>query len=158
MMNLRGYKRDVNGAAAPVCVTARDMGDQTAKQKAFTKVLVQLAYLFEYLFESVAKAAEVLSTSAATGMTAHPSMAAAAFTGGGVTSAVLVYVVVRGIKRVMSGIMMIAMGLLLMTGSFSLLLVSYAPPTVDVVNATNATIAAANLTASLFLSAASSSS
>jgi hypothetical protein len=53
----------------------------------------------------------------------------------------------------MSGIMMIAIGLLFMSGSFSLLLVSYAPPTTPIQNVTNftemlnTTLSSANFTA-----------
>lgn len=110
-------------------------------------VLMGFAYSLEYIFKSVAQAADHMSMSAGTGMIEHPTMTGAAFAGGGLGLALVIYLMARSLRRIMYGLAGLAMGFVLLGGSFSILLIAHAPPTTPIIhnmtnftNFTNATI------------------
>jgi hypothetical protein len=87
------------------------------------------ARTLEYIFASVANARNWMTFGNGAGISEHPTMFGAAFVGSGIGLAFVFYLFAHGLRRMMRGLAGIAMAVMLMSGSFSILLVAFAPST-----------------------------
>ena len=124
--------------------TYSSAGPPCGEPFSYKKVSMWLAKLFEATFRNVADAATNLASATVTGMRTT------AIGSAGLLGGLVIYLVVRGFKRAISGFMMIAVGFLLATGSVGLMLVQFVPSVVTIVNATSvAAVATQNSTSSI---------
>lgn len=130
--------------------TYSSAGPPCGEPFSYKKVSMWLAKLFEATFRNVADAATNLASATVTGMRTRPGITSTAIGSAGLLGGLVIYLVVRGFKRAISGFMMIAVGFLLATGSVGLMLVQFVPSVVTIVNATSvAAVATQNSTSSI---------
>jgi len=112
------------------------------------RILEGTAWVIEYVFASVAKSFSDATADIGTRVVSNPGMAGFALSTGALMTALVIYLLVKGVRRVLSGLACIALAMVLLGGSMSTLLIAYSPSHFDsyapASNLTNLT----NLTAS----------
>lgn len=94
-------------------------------------ILEGTAWVIEYIFASVARSFSDVTTNIGTNVTNNPGMAGFALSTGGLMTALVIYLLVKGVRRVLSGLACIALAMVLLGASMSTLLIAYSPSHFD---------------------------
>lgn len=97
------------------------------------KVFVKIAKGIEFVFSSLSYATSAVSSATGASMASNPMYTGAALAAGGILLFVAIYMLIKGTKRVLSGLTCVVLALVLFGGSVSLLLLAYAGGSVPVV-------------------------